>query len=113
MYLDEPTPEEQLKALTTEMQQSKFYLGWLEYHQKNPEIMKLITRFTGDVISSGLKNYSISGIINRIRWYTDVETNTYGDFKISSIWSALYAREFMRRYPQYMGFFRTRELEER
>lgn len=79
----------------------------IRFHEKNPEVMELFSRFTFDRINKGFKHYSVNGIFERIRW----ETATAGDesgFKLSNNHRPFYARAWMKMNPEYDGFFRTR-----
>jgi hypothetical protein len=82
------------------------------YHQKNPEVWEYFVKFTMDRINRGFKKYSARGVFHRIRWETAFPTeDPQGKgFRISNNHSPYYAREFMKRYPQYQGFFNTSEL---
>ncbi len=79
-----------------------------EFHKKNPQVYRLLEKFTFDVIKRGFKNYSINAIFERIRWHTDIET-VGSSFKLSNNHRAYYARYFMHLHPEYQGFFRTKE----
>jgi len=80
-----------------------------EYHNNHPEVWNLFVRFSGEVISKGYSNYSVNAIFERIRWEMDVGGNGKSEFKINNNYRPLYARRFMRLYPDYDGFFRTRK----
>ena len=71
---------------------------------------KLFEKFTLMAISKGHRNLSAWLVVNRIRWETSIETQG-DDFKISNDFIALYARYFMHKYPQYNGFFRTKQMK--
>jgi hypothetical protein len=83
---------------------------WWAWHKKNPHVWKLFEKFTLMAISKGHKNLSAWLVVNRIRWETSIETQG-DDFKISNDFIALYARYFMHKYPQYNGFFRTKQMK--
>lgn len=83
---------------------------WWAWHNKNPHVWKLFEKFTLMAISKGHKNLSAWLVVNRIRWETSIETQG-DDFKISNDFIALYARYFMHKYPQYNGFFRTKQMK--
>ena len=81
--------------------------AWWKWHKKNPQVWELFQKFTFEAIESGRTHYSTNSVIERIRWYTDIETS--GDvFKINNNHAPYYARLFHLEYPQYDGFFRTR-----
>ena len=75
----------------------------------NPLVAKLFEDFTFDVISRGFKNYSVNAIFERIRWETDqADRDGRSTFKLNNNYRSWFAREFMEQYPDYDGFFRTR-----
>lgn len=83
---------------------------WWAWHKQNPHVYQLFKRFTIQAIDAGHKNLSAWLIINRIRWETSIETKG-DDFKISNDYIAYYSRLFMHDFPQYKGFFRTKQLK--
>jgi len=80
-----------------------------QYHKENPQVYTLFKKFTFSVIDTGRKYYSAMGIIQRIRWHTDIEGK--GTFKINNNYTPGYARLFERDHPAYKGFFRMRVLK--
>jgi len=82
-----------------------------EFHNKNPRVWELLQKFTFQIIDRGFKNYSVNAVFERIRWHADVETSD-PEFKLSNNHRAYYSRMFMDKYPEYEGFFRTKELKE-
>ena len=79
------------------------------YHEKHPEVWDLFVRFSFEMINRGYKNYSAKAIFERIRWEKDAGGDGVNQFKLNNNYRALYARRFMKMYPEYEGFFRTRE----
>jgi len=79
------------------------------FHKKHPEVWDLFVQFTNEMIRRGFKNYSVNAIFERIRWEKDAGGNGVESFKLNNNYRALYARRFMKMYPEYEGFFRTRE----
>lgn len=77
------------------------------FDKANPEVWKLFRRFTFELIDKGRTHFSADAVVHRIRWETAIRTTTT-DYKINDHHVAFYARKFMRLYPQYDGFFRTR-----
>jgi len=80
-----------------------------EFDDANPQIWELFVKYTQEVISAGKKRYSSKAVFERIRWHTDIET-TSKPFKLSNNHRAYYARYFHEKYPEYDGFFRTKQL---
>lgn len=80
------------------------------YNSDNPEIYKLFTKFSGQVMKSGMTKYSANAIFERIRWYVDIETA--GDkFKVNNNYRPYYARKLMSENKEFAGFFEIRELK--
>jgi hypothetical protein len=79
------------------------------FHGVNPHVYALFNRFTMDVVASRRERFGVSPIIERIRWYTAIETRNDA-FKINNNFRAYYARLWMRNNPEHDGLFSTREL---
>ena len=81
------------------------------FHRDNPRVYEMFKQFTFRAINRGFKHLSADMVLHRIRWETYIETvdPDPGGFKINNNYSAFYGRLFMREFPQYDGFFRTRE----
>jgi hypothetical protein len=75
-----------------------------EFNEQNPKIYDLFKRFAMEAKQAGRTRFSHWMIINRIRWYTNVET-TGDDFKISNDFIAIYARLLVWQMPEFEGFF--------
>ena len=78
-----------------------------QFDRDNPQIYKYFVSFSKTAAVNN-SNYSARGIFHRIRWETSVNTQDQ-DFKLNDIWTAYYARKFMKDYPEYEGFFRLRK----
>jgi len=79
------------------------------FHQQHPEVWDLFVKFAFQKINAGFAHYSARGIWHRIRWETEVPTDTDPlTFKLSNNHTPFYARAFMKKYPAHQGFFRTR-----
>ena len=85
----------------------------IAFHSRHPEVWDAFCRLTHRVINRGFQNYSARAIFQQIRWETDMGELGSDNFKINDHHSPFYARAFMRRYPQYAGFFRLREQRSR
>ena len=79
------------------------------FHERHPEVWDLFVQFTNEMIQKGFRNYSVNAIFERIRWEKDAGGDGTSSFKLNNNYRALYARRFMRMYPEHQGFFRTRE----
>lgn len=80
-----------------------------EFHAANPKVYALFSRFTLDAINAGRVRFSQNFVVERIRWYTAIETRG-DDFKINNNYRAYYARLWMRDHPDFDGLFGTRTL---
>lgn len=82
----------------------------LAFHEKNPDVMRLFSKFIFDRIGKGFKHYSAKGIFERIRWETaKADNKDESQFKLNNNYSAFYARAWMKMHPEHDGFFRTRK----
>ena len=89
------------------MQTNLFESQFQIYHSDNPEVYRLYKRFALQAIDAGAKHLGSKAIMERIRWQTNVET--VGDpFKVNNNLTPFYARLFMKDFPEYADFFRTR-----
>jgi hypothetical protein len=87
---------------------------FMAWHRANPQVYELFRKFALDIIRRGYRHYGAAAVMERIRWYLDVETvapegGRREPFKCNNDYRAFYARKFMEEYPEYMGFFRRRE----
>jgi hypothetical protein len=89
---------------------SKLQADFDKFDSANPEVYELFKKFTFDAIHAGYGRYSSDAILHRIRWHTNVETNSADGFKLNDHHTAYYARKFMLDFPEHCGFFRTRPL---
>jgi len=79
-----------------------------EFHKKNPEVWEKFVYYSFELINKGFKNYSVSGVFDRIRWESGAGEDGEANFKIGNNFKPFYARRFMRVYPQADGFYRLR-----
>lgn len=79
------------------------------FHRQHPEVWDLFVQFTNEMVRKGFSNYSVNAIFERIRWEKDAGGDGTESFKLNNNYRALYARRFMKMYPEHDGFFRTRE----
>ena len=78
------------------------------FHFKNPIVWELVQEGGWEAIRKGFKHYSISVIIEGIRWHKRVKTESGDGLKICNDYRAYYARMFHVAYPEHRGFFRNR-----
>lgn len=81
-----------------------------EFDKNNPRVWELFKMFAFDVIRTGRKHYSVNAIFERIRWHTDIETESKDSFKLCNNHRAYYARKFNNEFTEYPNFFKTKTL---
>lgn len=84
--------------------------AFIDFHEDNPEVYELFDQFCRDYISKGKTKISAAMIINRIRWEKEVMTSD-DEFKISNNHQPYYAREWVKKNPQYKSFFNFKKVE--
>jgi hypothetical protein len=78
-----------------------------KFHMDNPHVYPLFKRFSFEAMKSGRNYFSTQMILERIRWYIEIETK--GDvFKINNNHAPCYARLLMVEHPELGNFFRRR-----
>jgi hypothetical protein len=82
---------------------------FLIFHNKNPKLWFWIDHFALQRARNGWKHYSISSVIERARWETAIPTEE-DIYKINNNHRAHYARMWMRKHPEYNGFFHIRHI---
>lgn len=80
-----------------------------EFHRRNPEVYRLLLRFSLEALTSGRRRYSIWAIVNRVRWHVEIETDSDDEFKLNNNHAPHYARLLMAKEPRLAGFFEIRE----
>jgi hypothetical protein len=79
------------------------------FHAESPQVYEYFCKFAFEAIKSGFKSYSAKGIVERIRWHVEVETQAVEEFKINNNYTAYYARKFIEDHPDHEGFFSMRK----
>jgi hypothetical protein len=83
-------------------------LRFWTFHGDNPEVYALLKRFLVEAVAAGRLSMGIKMLIERVRWYTGVET-VGDDFKINNSFAPFYARLLARDFNLPVGFFEVRE----
>jgi hypothetical protein len=78
---------------------------FVAFHEANPEVYELFDSYCREAIRSGRTRLGAKMVIERMRWYTDIETSD-GEFKLRNAFTAFYARLWQTRHPEHPGFFR-------
>lgn len=87
--------------------------AFLDFHNRNPSVYRLIVRFAREAQAAGFEKYGIGDILGRVRWETNVvdreAVETGGqDFKINDHTQPYYARLIMAREADLRGMFDVR-----
>lgn len=82
--------------------------AFLSAHKACPEVWKYFEKFALEAIASGRQHYGAKGIMERVRWHTEIEHGA--EFKANNNWTAYYARIFTAKYPEHGEFFEFREV---
>lgn len=78
-----------------------------QFHADNPHVYPLFKRFSFEAMKAGRNCFSTQMILERIRWYIEIETK--GDvFKINNNHASCYSRLLMVEHPELVNFFRRR-----
>lgn len=77
------------------------------FHRENPHVFDLVRRFAWEARRSGRQHFGINAIMERIRWYTNVET-TDATFKINAHHAPCYARLLIQEDPSFATIFQRR-----
>ena len=93
----------------TQSRQEEMRRQCVAFHKEHPEVWDMFVRYTHMMIERGYQNYSAQSVVERIRWEKDAGGDGINNFKINNNFVAFYSRRFMRMYPEYEGFFRTRK----
>ncbi len=83
---------------------------FIAFHRKNPAVYEKFCEFAQQALITGRPHFSHWMIVQRIRWYTTVET-TGSRFKVSNDFIALYGRMLVAEQPAYLGFFSFKPMK--
>ena len=81
---------------------------FIDFHSKNPHVVRLLARFADELTMAGHEKLSISLLTERVRWEGAVTTDSADGFKINNNFRAHYARILPILYPRFAGKFSTR-----
>lgn len=80
---------------------------FVAFDAANPDVFTLFRQFADEAKRAGRTRFSADAIIQRIRWFVNVET-TGDEFKINDNFSAYYARKLIAEDASFRGFFELR-----
>jgi hypothetical protein len=79
------------------------------FHLENPHVYDMFIRFATQALTVGMNRISSKFIINRIRWEAMV-TTAGENFKIDDRFTAWYARQFVKDFPEYSDRIEMRTI---
>lgn len=79
------------------------FRAWSEFHKNNPHVWKLFLKFAAQAKEAGRERFGARMILERLRWYTSVETVSADRFKINDHHVPYYSRLAMLLYPDEYG----------
>jgi len=100
----------QITAPDEQSRMTKLEQAFWEYHLAHPEVYVLVDKYAREAIASGLTQFSISMIIEHIRWFRMVQKKE--EFKMPNAHRAYYARLWMKDNPEHAGFFKTSKVQQ-
>ena len=80
---------------------------WLAFHEANPHVYAAFERLALQAAKRRAR-FGAKAIWEVLRWELSVNT-TESEPRLNNNYTALYAREVMRRNPAHAGLFETRE----
>lgn len=82
-----------------------------EFHRDHPEVYDLIIQYARNAKAAGFDRFSISAIIERIRWFHHIEKGDR-EFMLDNRFRSRYARKLMDEHPEeFADFFEVRVLK--
>lgn len=80
------------------------------YHHENPEVADEMERLADVWVESGRPRISVRLLLEVIRWNRNIKIKTGDEFKINNNFAPHYAREMIRRRPEWANRIDTRVL---
>ena len=78
----------------------------LDFIAEHPDFWSWFVWYALEVIRAGHSHYGAKAVVERVRWHQAIAGGD--DYKLNNNFTATFAREFHRQYPEHDGFFRTR-----
>ncbi len=73
------------------------------------EVCDLYEKLAFMIKGRGFDHYSSDAILHRIRWHYHIERG-HREFKCNDHWTSTLSRWFLKRHPDWDGFFELRVL---
>jgi hypothetical protein len=96
--------------LATNTPNSDLEEAFFGFHRDNPGVYTLFKEFSLEMKKTGRKHYGCLAIMNRVRWETDIQTDSSDGFKLNNNFYPYYSRLLMAQELELVGFFRTRRV---
>lgn len=80
---------------------------WEEAKRQNPNLLERLADVVRRAQVKGLSHWSIDAALHVLRFETPVSTGD-GCFKVNNNVSSVASRDLLSRYPQFVGFLKTR-----
>lgn len=74
-----------------------------EFHLANPHVYELLVRFARQAKRAGRRRFGMKMLFERVRWYTDIETESKTRLKVNNNFISRYARLLMQQEPCELG----------
>ena len=81
-----------------------------EWAAKHPEVGPRFDKYALELAGRGYRHGGAKAVWERMRWDSPVGGDGLASWKLPNSYCAHFARKFMQKYPQHVGFFRTRKL---
>jgi len=79
------------------------------FHRANPQVMDRVRDIVQRLHERGFQHYGMKAIFEELRHDPEFKTHTGEAYKMNNDFTSWYAREFIRQYPLYSGFFELRQ----
>ncbi len=77
------------------------------YNQENPQIYQEFKKIAFQFINRGYKRIGSKMICEIIRYHSMIQGD--GVYRVNNVYTADYAREFEKDYPEHFGIFSKRQ----
>ena len=96
-------------SFSWEERQSRLEKDFIKSDSENPQVYEKFKEYAFQAINAGRTHMGARVIIERIRWYSQVEAK--GDeFKINNNYTPYYVRKFIKEFPEHARLFQLREI---
>ncbi len=86
--------------------------AFAKFHKDNPRVYQMFTEQVLRAVRRKRLRVSSKAIINWIRWEVSLDIKSTDGYKVNDAFTAHYARQFIKDYPEYTDMFEFRELRD-